>query len=100
MDGKAPDSVDGVTRSPYSGGMISEFQELSEKIDQLAEMTAALRRENAQLRQANAALVVENMGYQRRLSEASGRIEALLEKIPALDGDAEDDDLPEKEDVR
>jgi FtsZ-binding cell division protein ZapB len=100
MVGKAPDSVDGVTRAAYSGGMISEFQELSDKIDQLAEMTAALRRENAQLRQANAALVVENMGYQRRLSEASGRVEALLEKIPSLDGDAEDDDLPEKEDVR
>ena len=79
--------------------MISEFQELSDKIDQLAEMTASLRRENAQLRQANAALVVENMGYQRRLSEASGRVEALLEKIPALDGgDAGDE--PEHEDVR
>jgi regulator of replication initiation timing len=46
--------------------MISDFQDLSDKIDQLAEMTAALRRENAQLRQANAALVAENMGYQRR----------------------------------
>src|SRR5471030_738631 len=83
----ARDSVDGVPRSPYSGGMISEFQELSDKIDQLAEMTQALRRENAQLRQANAALVVENMGYQRRLREASSRVEALLEKIPALDAD-------------
>jgi FtsZ-binding cell division protein ZapB len=82
--------------------MISEFQELSDKIDQLADMTAALRRENAQLRQANAALVVENMGYQRRLSEASGRIEALLEKIPSLDAEAdvEADDVPENEDVR
>ena len=85
---------------PYSGGMISDIQELADKIEQLADMTQALRRENAQLRQANAALVVENMGYQRRLSEASDRVEALLEKIPALDGDAEDDDLPEKEDVR
>lgn len=93
------DSVDGIPRAPYSGGMISEFQELSDKIDQLAEMTAALRRENAQLRQANAALVVENMGYQRRLSEASGRVEALLEKIPALDGAAEEEQ-PENEDAR
>ncbi|MES2075225.1 MAG: hypothetical protein V4462_06335 [Pseudomonadota bacterium] len=64
--------------------MISEFQELSDKIDQLAAMTQALRRENAQLRQANAALVVDNLGYQARLSEASSRVEALLEKIPAL----------------
>lgn len=99
---RARDSVDGAPRAAYSGGMISEFQELSDKIDQLADMTAALRRENAQLRQANAALVVENMGYQRRLSEASGRIEALLEKIPSLDAEAdvEADDVPENEDVR
>lgn len=83
--------------------MISEFQELSDKIDQLAEMTQTLRRENAQLRQANAALVVENMGYQRRLSEASIRVEALLEQIPALDnGDAasEEDKQPENEEAR
>lgn len=84
--------------------MISEFQELSDKIDQLAEMTAALRRENAQLRQANAALVVENMGYQRRLSEASSRVEALLEQIPAPDhGEAAASDVskqPENEEVR
>ena len=80
--------------------MISDFQELSDKIDQLAEMTQALRRENAQLRQANAALVVENIGYQKRLSEASGRVEALLEKIPALDADADADDQAENEDVQ
>ena len=102
----ARDSVDGAPRAAYSGGMISEFQELSDKIDQLAEMTNALRRENAQLRQANAALVVENMGYQRRLHEASDRIVALLEKVPSLDGEPASDhdeavgDLPEKEDVR
>nr|WP_315257622.1 hypothetical protein [uncultured Duganella sp.] len=84
--------------------MISEFQELSDKIDQLAEMTQTLRRENAQLRQANAALVVENMGHQRRLSEASVRVAALLEQIPALDnGDAaasEEDKQPENEEAR
>lgn len=83
--------------------MISEFQELSDKIDQLAEMTQTLRRENAQLRQANAALVVENMGYQRRLSEASVRVEALLEQIPALDNSdaaSEEDKQPENEEAR
>jgi len=79
--------------------MISEFQELSDKIDQLAEMTIALRRENAQLRQANAALVADNIGYQRRLSEAAGRIEALLAKVPALDGDA-DEEPSDNEDAR
>ncbi|MBJ7313669.1 hypothetical protein ACFOLJ_15485 [Rugamonas sp. CCM 8940] len=64
--------------------MISEFQELSAKIDQLAELTHSLRRENGQLRQANAALVRDNVGYQARLGEAAARVEALLENIPAL----------------
>jgi cell division protein ZapB len=72
----------------YSCGMISEFQELSDKIDQLAEMSLALRRENAQLRQANAALVADNMACQRRLAEAHARVSALLEKIPAIEGAA------------
>ena len=53
------------------------------------------------------------MGYQRRLSEASGRIVALLEKVPALEDESNSesnaesdrdeeatDHLPEKEDVR
>jgi cell division protein ZapB len=64
--------------------MISEIQELSDKIEQLADMTHALRRENAQLRQANAALVAENVGFQRRLAEAHQRVSALLEQIPPL----------------
>lgn len=85
---------------PYSDGMISEFQELSDKIDQLAEMTQALRRENAQLRQANAALVVENIGYQKRLSEAASRVEALLEQVPALQDEAAADSHHENEDAR
>ena len=73
---------------PYSDGMISEFQELSDKIDQLAELTHSLRRENGQLRQANAALVMDNIGYHSRLREASARVEALLEKIPAQASEA------------
>jgi FtsZ-binding cell division protein ZapB len=76
--------------------MISDFQELSDKITQLAELTKTLRRENAQLRQANAALVTDNMAYQRRLTEAYERVTALLEKIPAPAGEA----APEKEDAQ
>ena len=78
--------------------MISEFQELSDKIDQLAEMTQALRRENAHLRQGNAALVAENINSQRKLKEATARVEALLEKISPVDAKA--DDQSEEEDVR
>ena len=61
--------------------MISDFQELADKIEQLAELTHNMRRENAQLRQANAALVAENISYQHRLGEAHQRVSALLEKI-------------------
>jgi FtsZ-binding cell division protein ZapB len=66
-------------RPPYSGGMISEFNELSDKIGLLAEMTHALRRENAQLRKDNAALSADNAQYVHR--EAQERVEALLEKV-------------------
>ena len=63
--------------------MISEFQDLSDKIDRLAELTASLRRENASLRQTNAILTAEKVGYMELLAEAQRRVTALLEKIPA-----------------
>jgi len=74
-----------VIRSPpYSGGMISEFQELSTKIDQLAALTVTLRRENAALRQAHAAVSAENAVYLGKMAEAQQRVQALLEQIPDL----------------
>jgi FtsZ-binding cell division protein ZapB len=63
--------------------MISEFQDLSDKIDRLAALTASLRRENATLRQSNALLSAENTAFMERLTEAQRRVEALLEKMPA-----------------
>jgi FtsZ-binding cell division protein ZapB len=63
--------------------MISEFQDLSDKIDRLAELTVSLRRENASLRQSNALLSAENIAFMERLAEAQLRVEALLEKMPA-----------------
>ena len=63
--------------------MISEFQDLSDKIDRLAELTASLRRDNANLRQANAVLNNENVGYKTLLAEAQRRVAALIETIPA-----------------
>jgi cell division protein ZapB len=62
--------------------MISEFQDLSDKIDRLAELTLSLRRENATLRQSNAILSAENVAFMERLSEAQRRVEALLAKLP------------------
>jgi FtsZ-binding cell division protein ZapB len=71
--------------------MIADFQDLSDKIDRLAELTQSLRRENAQLRQANAALVADNLEYQRRLGEAHARVMALLDKIPAAEAGTPED---------
>jgi FtsZ-binding cell division protein ZapB len=67
--------------------MISDFQDLSDKIAQLAEMTQSLRRENALLRHTNVQLCNENIAYLERLAEAQRRVQALLEKIPAPDAD-------------
>jgi FtsZ-binding cell division protein ZapB len=65
--------------------MISDFQSLSDKITQLAEMTLALRCENAVLRQFNAHLANENIAQAQRMAEAQERLEALLKKMPAQD---------------
>ena len=74
--------------------MISEFNDLSDKIDRLAELTLSLRRENATLRQSNALLAAENIAFMERLGEAQRRVEALLSTIPTEPGDEEfpDDD--------
>ena len=65
--------------------MISEFQDLSDKIDRLAELTATLRRENALLRQTNSLLSTENLAFMERLAQAQQRVEALLAALPAPD---------------
>jgi len=63
--------------------MISEFHELSDKIDRLAELTVSLRRENAHLRHSNALLVADHFACLARVGEAERRLEALLAKMPA-----------------
>lgn len=69
----------------YSGGMISDFHQLSEKITQLAELAVSLRRENADLRLTLASLTAENAELSKRIEEAYHRVSALLDKIPAPD---------------
>ncbi len=73
----------------YSGGMVSEFHSLSEKIAQLAELAQSLRRENAELRLSAAAMATENADLSKRMQEASRRISALLEKMPVPEKDQE-----------
>lgn len=75
----------------YSGGMISDFHDLSEKIDQLAELAQSLRSENAELRARALALEAEQASLTRRMQEAHERITALLEKIPALEQNQQDE---------
>lgn len=67
--------------------MISEFQDLSDKIDRLAQLTQSLRAENYLLRQANSLLSAENLAFKERLNEAQRRVEALLGQFPAPDAD-------------
>jgi cell division protein ZapB len=73
----------------YSVGMISDFQQLYEKINQLAELAQSLRRENAELRLNAAALVAENAALSKRMQEAHVRVTALLDKIPVGEPDEE-----------
>jgi hypothetical protein len=71
--------------------MISEFQDLSDKIDRLARLTQALRSENYLLRQANTLLSAENLAFKERLLEAQRRVEGLLDQLPAPVGEADSD---------
>lgn len=63
--------------------MVSDFQKLSEKIIQLAEMTQQLRRENADLRLHATALASENSHMSQRMQEAHHRVTALMERYPS-----------------
>jgi len=67
--------------------MISEFQELSDKIDRLAQLTQSLRSENYLLRQANALLSAENLDFKNRLLQAQQRVEAMLAQLEPADAD-------------
>jgi hypothetical protein len=69
--------------------MISEFQDLSDKIDRLAQLTQSLRAENYLLRQANTLLSAENLAFKERLIEAQRRVEAVLDELPKPAGEPE-----------
>jgi len=75
--------------------MISEFQELSDKIDRLAQVTQALRSENYLLRQANALLSAENVDFKNRLLQAQQRVEAMLATLEPAEARSEPDSEPE-----
>jgi hypothetical protein len=69
--------------------MISDFQDLSEKIDRLAAITLSLRHDITQLRQTNKLLIETNYEMTQRLGEAQRRVEGLLAQLPAPEQDNE-----------
>jgi cell division protein ZapB len=71
--------------------MISDFNQLSEKISRLAEMTRALRRENAELRLNASNLTAENASLLQRIEEAHQRVTALLDRIPVAETDDDEE---------
>lgn len=70
--------------------MISEFDLLSEKINQLASLTHALRRENADLRLKNTELKLENQQLAERIENACQRVSSLIQTLPAVDREEEE----------
>lgn len=69
--------------------MTSEFDELSEKIQRLADLTQSLRQDNAELRRTVSRLAAENEDLAGRMQQAHQRVAALLEKIPASESGQE-----------
>lgn len=72
-----------VRRAHYSSGMISDFDQLTEKVAQLAALAQALRRENSELRLQASALAADNADLAARIEQAQQRLSALLASIPA-----------------
>jgi FtsZ-binding cell division protein ZapB len=69
--------------------MISDFQQLSAKVSELAALAQSLRLENAELRRTASALAAENAELARRMEEAHQRVAALLSSIPVPAQDEE-----------
>jgi cell division protein ZapB len=81
--------------------MISEFQDLSDKIERLASLVGSLRSENAQLRQTNELLNEVNLALVERLVEVQHKVEAVIEQLPAPEPDeAEGDDTHDAEPIK
>lgn len=69
--------------------MVPDFTSLLEKVRQLAELSHALRRENASLRGELATLADENAQLAARMKEAHERVAALIDRLPSAATDQE-----------
>lgn len=83
-------------RGNYSCGMTSEFDQLSDKINQLVQLVQSLRQQNAALHQQIDALNGSNAALAARMNEAHDRVVAVLEQLPAPE-QAPASDQPEGE---
>lgn len=66
----------------YSAGMQAELDALENKLAQILERYQGMRVENLRLRQQLVAMENANKQLSDRLTEARGRMESLLNKIP------------------
>ncbi|MCX8085440.1 MAG: cell division protein ZapB [Rhodocyclaceae bacterium] len=63
--------------------MNAELDGLERKVAQIIDLCASLRAENRRLRERVGALEDEKQALLARMNEARGRLEALLDKLPA-----------------
>lgn len=63
--------------------MEAELKSLEHKINQVVELCQRLRADNQQLRQQLASVLNENRQLNDKIANATTRLEALLERIPA-----------------
>lgn len=70
--------------------MKSEFEQLAEKVTQLAAMTQSLRGENAALRRELSLLQSHYLELKKRMNEANQRLDIVLAELPAPVEDKEE----------
>lgn len=70
--------------------MKSEFEQLAEKVTQLAAMTQSLRGENAALRRELSLLQGHYLELKKRMNEANQRLDIVLAELPAPVEDKEE----------
>ena len=79
--------------------MTSEFDLLSDKINQLVQLVQSLRQQNAALRQQIDALDANNAALAARMDEAHDRVAAVLEQLPAPEPEPEQPEQPHDEEI-
>ena len=71
--------------SLYSVGMDTELKSLEEKITHFVELCQRLRKDNHELRQQLATALNQNRLLDEKISNATSRLENLLNQIPEDD---------------